>query len=253
MAGERLGRVQRNQSPTLGRGRHLVGLESERGVAARTPGRDEAVVQVLHRRLGVERHDGILELVRAQLRRDVGGDEDERVPDRDLTPPDDRGRVLHRKAALPPSVGQGHEVRLADEVGLHGTGRDHVQLVAADHGQADPDGAGRPVAEREPVPLGEEAAIRRADRLLETDDEARGLIVVVLALDGVGDEADGVAQSPTLADAGHDEEEAPLGADRRADRRLDDDDGVWGVLEPLGLGHQAELHLQSDGHAIRRT
>jgi hypothetical protein len=63
----------------------------------------------------------------------------------------------------------------------------------------------------------------------------------------------GVAKAPAPADARDNEEEAPLGTGRRADRRLDDGDGIRGVLEPVVLGHEAELHLESDGHAIRRT
>jgi len=63
----------------------------------------------------------------------------------------------------------------------------------------------------------------------------------------------GVTKAPTPADARDNEEETPLGTGRRADRRLDDGDGVRGVLEAVVLGHEAELHLESDGHAIRRT
>jgi hypothetical protein len=210
-------------------------------------------MQVLHGRLGVERHHGVLELVRAQLRGHVGRHQDERVANGDLAAPHDRRGVLHRQAVPAAGVRERHQVRLSNQVGLRGAGRHDVELVAADHGDADADRAGRPVTQPEPVPLGEEAAVRGADRLLQADDQSGRLVVVVLTLDGVCHEVRGIAEAPALADARHNEEEAPLGAGRRPDRRLDDGNGVRGVLEPLMLRHEAELHLESDGHAIRRT
>ena len=252
-AGERLRRADGDEPAATSGRRYLARLERQCGVAAAASGRHETIVQVFHRRLRVQRHDRVHELVRAQLRGHVGRDEDERVANRDLAAPHVRGDLLHRQAVGPPGLGQGQQVRLPDQVRLRGTGRDHVQLVAPHHRQADPDGTCRSTAERQPLPLGEEAPVGGPDRLLQAHDETSRFVVVVLALDGIGDEMGRLANPPPATDAGDNEEETPLGAGRRSNRRLDDGDGVRGVLEPLMLGHEAELHLESDGHAIRRT
>ena len=160
-----------------------------------------------------------------------------------------RDELLDGKAAAGVRVGKRQEVGLVDEVGLDRPGRRDVQLAAADHGDAEADGPA-PSAEAEALALGGEPAVRRADRLLEADDEAGRLVVVVLALDRVGDEARRLLEPPGAPAPGHDEVEAPLGPGRRPDRRLDDGDGVRGVLEAVGLGDNAELHLQSDGHRL---
>ena len=130
---------------TTGRRRDLAGLERDGAVAAGAAVRDEPVVEVLHRRLRVEREHRVLELVRAELGHDVRRDEHQRVADRDLAAPDVRLELARRQAALAVRVGQRREPGLADQVGLGGPDGRHVHLVAADdgHGHAD-----RPVARR---------------------------------------------------------------------------------------------------------
>ena len=85
-----LGRPDRHERPGPARRRHLGRLEGDRAVAARTVGRHELLVKVLHRRLRVEGEHGVLEPVRTELGDDVGRDEHERITDRDLAPPDVR-------------------------------------------------------------------------------------------------------------------------------------------------------------------
>jgi hypothetical protein len=64
------------------------------------------VVEVLHRRLGVERDHRVLELVRPEPGHDVRGDEDQRITDADLAAPDVRLELARREATLAVGIGQ---------------------------------------------------------------------------------------------------------------------------------------------------
>ena len=99
------------------------------------------MVDVLHRRLRVERDQGVLELVGAEARDDVRGHEHELVADVDLAAPDVRLELRGRQAAVAVGIGQGRQARLADEVGLGRPDGADVHLVAADHRDADADRA----------------------------------------------------------------------------------------------------------------
>ena len=205
-------------------------------------------MNLLHRRLGVERDDRVLELAGPEGARDVRGDEDQGVAGGDLASPDIGGRVVVGKSVLAVRVREGQEVRLADEVGLDGAGGDDVELIAADDGDADPDRPAGRLREPELLARRGQAPVGVPDRLLEADDQAGRLVVVVLGLDGLGDEGGCLAQLPAAPDSGNDEKQAPLGARRRADRRFDDRDDVRGILQAIVLGDDAEFHLESDGH-----
>ncbi len=142
-AGERLGRADRDEGPGAAGRRHLGRLEGDRPVAARAVGGHEPVVEMLHRRLRVERQHRVLELVRPELGDDVGRHQDERIADRDLAAPDLRLDRARRQAALAMRIRQGRQACLADQVGLGRPDRRDVHLAAADDRDADAD---RPVA-----------------------------------------------------------------------------------------------------------
>ena len=149
----------------------------------------EAVVEVLHRRLRVERDHRVLELVGRRAGHDVRRDEDERVADRDLAAPDVGLEVARRQAALAVRVRQRRQPGLADQVGLGRADRRDVQLVAADDRDADPDRAVLAVAvQAEPVALVVQPLVRGRDRLLDADPDPGRLVVVVLAPDRLGGE-----------------------------------------------------------------
>ena len=131
-----------HQRAAARRRRHLGRLEGDGAVAADPVGGPEALVEMLHRRLRVERDHRVLELVGSELGDDVGRDQDERVADRDLAAPDLRLQPVRGQAALAMGIGQRREPGLADEVGLGRPDRRHVHLVATDDGDADAD---RPV------------------------------------------------------------------------------------------------------------
>ena len=136
----------------------------------RTVGRDEPVVEVLHRGLRMERDHRVLELVRPEPGDDVRRDQDERVADRELAAPDVGLEVGGRQAALAMRVGQRREPGLADQVGLGRADRRDVQLVAADDRDADADRPGpSAVAQPEPVALVAQPLVGELDRLLEAD------------------------------------------------------------------------------------
>ena len=78
-AGQRLGRLDRDGRPAASRGGDLARLERDRAVAAGPAVGHEPVMEVLHRRLRVERQHRVLELVGAELGHDVRRHEDERV------------------------------------------------------------------------------------------------------------------------------------------------------------------------------
>ena len=193
-AGQRLGRLDRDQLALLGRGRDLGRLEGDRPVAAGAVGRDEAVVEMLHRRLRVERDHRVLELVRAEPGDQVRRGEDDRVADRHLAAPDVRLDLGGGQPAVPVRVGQGRQTRLPDEVGLGRADRDDVQLVAPDDGHGHPDRAVRLVP-GEPVALVAELLVGGLDRLLEADDDPGRLVVVVLLADRVRDELGHLAEA----------------------------------------------------------
>ena len=213
-------------------------------------GRPEAGVQVLHRRLRVERQHRVLELVGPEARDDVGRDEHERVADRDLAAPDVGLQAARGQAALAVGVGQRREAGLADQVGLRGPHGRHVHLVAADH--RDPD-ADRPVAvgrlEAEPVGLVDQPLVRGRDRLLEADPDPGRLVVVVLVADRLGGQPRRL-ERVARADAGRDEQvEVALRAGHGSHARLDHEEGVRRVVEAVVLGDEAEFQLESGGHA----
>ena len=210
---------------------------------------DELLVEVLHRRLRVERQHRVLELVGAELGDDVGRDEDERVADRDLAAPDVRLELARGQAALAVRVGQGRQARLADQVGLGRPDRRDVHLAAADDGHADAD---RPVAvgrlEAEPVGLVGEPLVGGRDRLLEADPDPGRLVVVVLVADRLGGQAGRLERVARRDPRGHEQVEVALRARDRADARFDDDERVRRVGESVVLGDDAELHVESYGH-----
>ncbi len=184
-------------------------------------------------------------------RHDVARDQDERVACRHLAAPDVRREVVRGQHAVGVGVGERQQVRLVDEVGLHGAHRRHVELAAAHHRDTQPDGAGG-VAEAQAIAARGELPVGGPDRLLQAGDQPRRLVVVVLALHRVRDEPRGLLEAPGAPNSGDDDIEAPLGPRRRPDRRLDDGDRVRGVLQAFRLGDHAELHLQSDGHRLTR-
>ena len=140
-AGQRLVGPDRHQGPGLVGGADLARLEREGAVAAHAVGRDEPGVEVLDRRLRVERDERVLEGVRPHLGDDVRRDEAQRVADVELAAPDLGLELLDRQAAIAVRVGQGRQAGLADEVGLGRADRRDVQLAAADDGDGDPDRA----------------------------------------------------------------------------------------------------------------
>jgi len=117
-AGEGLRWAHRHERPVLVSRGHLGGLQGDHRVTRRPVGGHEPVMEVLHRRLRVERDHGVLQLVRPELRHDVRRDEDERVADGDLAAPDVGLQVVRRETALAMRIGKGRQPRLADEVGL---------------------------------------------------------------------------------------------------------------------------------------
>ena len=147
-------------------------------------GRDEPVMEVLHRRLRMEGDHRVLELVGAEPADEVRRGEDERIADRDLAPPDVRLELGGRQAALAVRIGQRRQPGLADEVGLGRTDGHDVQLVAPDDGRR----RRRSVRCVVPSPPSRsrwcaELLVGGLDRLLEADDDAGRLVVVVLAPD----------------------------------------------------------------------
>ena len=251
-AGQRLGRAGGNQAAALAGRRDLHRLDGDRPVTAGAAGGDEAPVNPFHGRLGMERVEGVLQLVGAERCRHVARHEDHRVPGRHLAAPDVRREVVRGQADVGVGVGERQQVRLVDEVRLHRSRGRHVELAPAHHGDAQPDGAAVLAAEAQAVAVRGELPVRRPDRLLQAHGQPRRLVVVVLALHRVRDEPGGLLQPPGAPHAGDDDVEAPLGSRRRPDRGLDDGDRVRGILQALALGNHAELHLQSDGHRLTR-
>ncbi len=147
-------------------------------------------------------------------------------------------------------VGQRREARLADEVRLRGSDRRDVQLVAADDGHADPDRPVHAVAvEVEAIALVGEALVGRRDRLLEADPDPRRFVVVVLAPDRLRGELGRLLGALARDRRGDDEVQVALRSRDGSDARLDDDDRVGRVGYAIWLGNDAELHLETDGHA----
>ena len=95
----------------------------------------------------------------------------------------------------------------ADEVALRVAGRGHVQLVAAYDGRGDPD---RALSQAAALARVAQPPVGGADGLLEHDRDARRFVVVVLAPDGVGDQAARVAGLAAGDLAGHDQVRLPL-------------------------------------------
>ena len=155
-----------------------------------------------------------------------------------------------RQAPLAMRVGQGREAGLADEVRLGGPHRGHVELVAADDGEADAERAvGLGALDPEAIALVGELLVRGLDRLADADADAGRLVVVVLGADRLGGVA-GCLGDPLARAAGRDQQvQRALGPRDRAHAGLHHDHAVGGVGQPVGLGHEAEFHLESDGHA----
>ena len=248
--GERFGRAHGHQGPLSGRAGHLGRLDRQRSVAAGSVGRHEPVMEMLHRRLGVERDEGILELVDAELGDEVRRGEHERVADGHLAAPDLGFEALGREAALTVRIGQRREPRLADEVGLGRPDGRHVQLVAADDGGPTPTG---PFRRRRRSPnrsrgVGE-LLVRRPDRLSQADPDAGRLVVVVLVLRSCPRRA-GSASRALLPGTRH----VTSTYSWPFERMTAPTEGSCvrscpGSLETIWLGHEAKLHLEPDGHA----
>ena len=117
--------------------------------------------------------------------------------------------------------------RLADEVGLGRADRPDVELVAADHRDADADRAVDAVAmEREPIALVAEPLVGRPDGLLQADPDPGRLVVVELAPDRLRGELGRLLGALARDRRGDDQVQVALRARDGADARLDDDDRV---------------------------
>jgi hypothetical protein len=166
---------------------HLGRLERDHRVAPGAVGRDEPVVEVLHRRLRMERDHRVLELVGADPGHHVRRDQHEAVADGDLAAPDVGLQVAGREAALAVRIRERRQPSLADQVGLGRADRRDVELVVPDDRDPDPDRAVVVRAvEAEPLALVVEALVGRRDRLLDADPDPGRLVVVVLAPDRLG-------------------------------------------------------------------
>ena len=210
-AGQGLGGADGHELVLDAGGRDLGRLERQDGIRAAALGGHEEVVEVLRGGLRVERHERVLELLGADRPGHVAGDEQERVADGDLAAPDvDMDLVARRQALATLLLGQRQEAGLAHEVGVGVADGRHVQLVAADDGDAGADGAGG-----QAVALARlaERLVGGPDRLLEADGDARRLVVVVAVADRVGHERGGLAGLATaLGSNGHDAVEVALRA-----------------------------------------
>ena len=170
-------------------------------------------------------------------------------PTDELAAPDLGLELVHGQAAVPVRVGERRQAGLADEVGLGGADRGHVQLAAPDDGHRDADrpAVGARVPHPVAVALVGEPLVRDAHHLGQALPDARGLVVVVLVADGVGDHprrfAGAVAGDPRR----HQQVQVALRPRDGADGRLDDHDGVGRVGELVLLGDGTELQLEADG------
>jgi hypothetical protein len=195
----------------------------------------------------VEGHHGVLELVRADHPGQVPGDQQERVADRDVAAPDVDTRVASGRQTFPALlVRERQQPCLTDQVGLGVAGRGDVELVTAHHRHHHAQRAGCQAAA---LPAVTQPPIGVADRLLQAVRDPRGLVVVVLAPDGVGHQRSRLTRlAPVAGPAGDDDEEAALGAADRADVGLGDEQRIRRGLQPVLLGYQTDLEVESDRH-----
>ena len=103
------------------------------------------------------------------------------------------------------------------------------------------------VAEAVAVALVGEPLVGDAHDLDQALPDPGRLVVVVLVADRVRDDAGRLARPAAARPRGHQEVQVALGAPHGADRRLDHDDGVGGVRQPVLLRDGAELQLETDG------
>ena len=206
---------------------------------------------MVDRRLGVERDHRVFQLVGPQAPHHVRRDEDERVSDRELAAPDIRLQVAGREAAIAVGVGQRREARAPDQVGLRRPNGRYVELVGADdgHGHADGPGSFLAASRGQSIPDVGEPLVGEPDGLLEADPDPGRLVVVVLAADRVRRKPRRLAHAAAWHPAGDQEVEVALGTRNRAHVRLDDDQGVRGVIDAVRVRDHAELHLEPNGHA----
>ena len=237
--------------PALRAGRRdLRRLQRHHRIRAVPAGGHEQVVEMLHGRLGVERHDRVLELLRAHGLGQVAADQEQRVAHRQLAPPH-----VHAQRVICGNPGQlrlvGHQqARGPHEVRLRVTDRGHVQLALAHDRDGDAQDAWRhPVA----LAAAAQLAVGSAHGLLEADGDTRGLVVVVLAADRVGDHRGRLASAAADLAGDHHEVHVPLGAALGAGHRLLDQHRVGRGRDPVRFRDQAELQLEACTHAGEST
>ncbi len=134
-------------------------------------------------------------------------------------------------------IGQRRETGLTDQIRLRRAHRRDIHLVAAHDAHADAD---RSIAlgrfEPESIGLMEQPLVRGRDGLLETDADARGLVVVVLVADRLGGESRRLQRVTRTRSRRHEEVEVALRPGDRTDARFDDDQCVGRIVEPVVLG-----------------
>ena len=209
------------------------------------------MVQMVDGRLRMESHHRILELVRAQPRHHVGRDENERIADAQLPSPHVRLELCRGQTPIAVWIRQRRQSCATDEVRLGRPNRGHVQLIATHDCDCHSDrpGAVFRATGRQPIPKVDETLVGQPDGFFQAHPDPGRLVVVVLAADRVGHQASRLADASTHGVARDEQVQVSLGAGDRADIRLDDDERVGRVGDAIGIGHDAELHLEPNGHA----
>ena len=230
-SGERVAGPDRLERLRLDGCAHLTRLDGDHAVA---PGDADSAagqlaVDLFDRGLRVKLNDGVLDRRQTQTPGDVRGHEEQAVAHDYLAVPDFRvGQILRRQAAFRAHVGQRQKPGLANEVSLCRAERRDVELVASNHRDREPDRARLALPRHEPIVGVQEPLVCGSDRFLQTDRYAGRLVVVVLVANPFGDHAGCIAEAPPPGRRDQ-KVEIALGARRRSDARLDDEDGVGRV------------------------
>jgi hypothetical protein len=205
------------------------------------------MVQVLGRRLRVQRDHGVLQLLGPDRLGERAGDEDQRLAHGEVAAPYLEAQVVRRGQALAVELlGKGEEPRLANEERMRRAQARHVQLVAADDAHGQPD---RAALEALTLALVAEAAVYATDGLLEDDRDARRFVVVVVAPDRLRDQRGRLAHTAAgTRRHRRDDVEIPLGPAPRPDGRLRHQHGVGRAPDPVALGHEPDLEMKTGGH-----
>ena len=227
-SGHRIARPDRLERRRLVSGRDLGGLDDHDAVAAGAAeaARPELAVDLLDGGLRMQLHDRVLDRAQADAPGDVRGHEDEAVARGYLAVPDLGAiHVVDGQAAVRARVREGQEPRLPDEVSLGRAERGHVELVAPDYGEGETDRTGFAGGRRPACPASGRGPCWPRRSPSEGRRNAGRQVVVVVIPYTLGNELGRLAQ---LAPTGPRDEQvqAPLGARRRADDGLDNDDGV---------------------------